>query len=99
MYTNQSFWTQAREGLNVTTVIFNNSKYGILETEYLRLGVNEVGERAADLFDLSRPAIDFVQLGNSMGVPGQAVETAEQFVVALERSLSESGPSLIEARL
>jgi len=99
MYTNQSFWTQAREGLNVTTVIFNNSKYGILETEYLRLGVNEVGERAADLFDLSRPSIDFVQLGNSMGVPGQAVETAEEFVVALERSLSESGPSLIEARL
>jgi len=32
-------------------------------------------------------------------VPGQAVETAEEFVVALERSLSESGPSLIEARL
>ena len=99
MYTNQSFWTQAREGLNVTTVIFNNSKYGILETEYLRLGVNEVGERVADLFDLSRPSIDFVQLGNSMGVPGQAVETAEEFVAALERSLSESGPSLIEARL
>jgi len=99
MYTNQSFWTQAREGLNVTTVIFNNSKYGILETEYLRLGVNEVGARAADLFDLSRPSIDFVQLGNSMGVPGQAVETAEEFVQALEASLSEPGPSLIEARL
>ncbi len=99
MYTNQSFWTQAREGLNVTTVIFNNSKYGILETEYLRLGVNEVGERAADLFDLSRPAINFVQLANSMGVPGQAVETAEEFVAALESSLSEPGPSLIEARL
>jgi acetolactate synthase-1/2/3 large subunit len=99
MYTNQSFWTQAREGLNVTTVIFNNSKYGILETEYLRLGVNEVGERAADLFDLSRPSIDFVQLGNSMGVPGQAVENAEEFVVALESSLSEPGPRLIEARL
>ncbi|MGV0035890.1 MAG: acetolactate synthase large subunit [Candidatus Azotimanducaceae bacterium WSBS_2022_MAG_OTU7] len=99
MYTNQSFWTQAREGLNVTTVIFNNSKYGILETEYLRLGVNEVGERAADLFNLSGPDIDFVQLGNSMGVPGQAVETAEEFVQALQRSLLEPGPSLIEARL
>ncbi len=99
MYTNQSFWTQAREGLNVTTVIFNNSKYGILETEYLRLGVNEIGARAADLFDLSGPSIDFVQLGNSMGVPGQAVETAEEFVQALESSLSEPGPSLIEARL
>ena len=27
------------------------------------------------------------------------VETAEEFVVALQRSLSEPGPSLIEARL
>lgn len=99
MYTNQAFWTQAREGLNVTTVIFNNSKYGILETEYLRLGVNEVGERAADLFDLARPSIDFVQLAASMGVPGEAATTAEEFAVALARSFAEPGPYLIEARV
>ena len=99
MYTNQAFWTQAREGLNVTSVVFNNSKYGILETEYLRLGVNEVGERAADLFDLSRPSINFVQLAASMGVPGQAVESVEEFVRALEYAKGVDGPYLIEARL
>ena len=99
MYTNQAFWTQAREGLNVTTVIFNNSKYGILETEYLRLGVNEVGERAADLFDLSRPAIDYVKLAAGMGVPGQAVASAEEFTAALQQSFAAEGPSLIEAKL
>jgi acetolactate synthase-1/2/3 large subunit len=99
MYTNQSFWTQGREGLNVTTVIFNNSKYGILETEYLRLGVNEIGERAADLFDLSRPSIDYVQLAGSMGVPGKKVATTEDFQQALQQSLAEPGPFLIEALL
>jgi len=99
MYTNQAFWTQAREGLNVTTVIFNNSRYGILETEYLRLGVNEIGERAADLFDLSRPDIDFAALASSMGVPSVCVESAEDFHAALGRSFQEDGPSLIEVRL
>ncbi len=99
MYTNQAFWTQARESLNVTTVIFSNKKYGILETEYLRLGVNEVGERAADLFDLSRPVIDFVQLAASMGVPGQSVSTAESFAAALAIGFSEPGPYVIEARV
>lgn len=99
MYTNQAFWTQAREGLNITTVIYNNSKYGILETEYLRLGVNAIGDRAADLFDLSRPEIDFVQMAASMGVPGCAVDTAEAFSEALLKAFAESGPSVIEVRL
>ncbi len=99
MYTNQAFWTQAREGLDVTTIIFNNSKYGILETEYLRLGVNEVGDRAAALFDLTRPVIDFVVLAESMGVPGRAARTREEFSSALQLSLSQPGPFLIEARL
>lgn len=99
MYTNQAFWTQAREGLNVTTVIFNNSRYGILETEYLRLGVNEIGERAADLFDLSKPDIDFAALAMSMGVPSVCVETAEDFHESLTRSFHEDGPSVIEVRL
>lgn len=99
MYTIQALWTQAREGLNVTTVIYNNSRYGILETEYLRLGVNEIGERAADLFNLARPAIDYVSLANGMGVPGEAVNTAEAFNDALARSLTSEGPYLIEAQL
>lgn len=43
-------------------MIYSNRRYGILETEYLRLGVNEIGDRASDLFDLSRPFIDFVSL-------------------------------------
>ncbi|MFP6807621.1 MAG: acetolactate synthase large subunit [Pseudomonadales bacterium] len=99
MYTNQSYWTQAREGLDVTTVIFNNRQYGILETEYLRLGVNEIGKSAASMFDLSTPAIDFVSLGGSMGVPGRVATNCAEFHAALETSFSQSGPYLIEARI
>lgn len=97
MYTNQAFWTQARESLNVTTVIFNNQRYGILETEYKRLGVNEIGARAGSLFSLSGPEIDFVSLAESMGVPGCRADSCESFSDALSRSLEQSGPFLIEA--
>jgi acetolactate synthase I/II/III large subunit len=97
MYTNQAFWTQARESLNVTTVIFNNQRYGILETEYKRLGVNEIGDRAGSLFSLSGPEIDFVSLAASMGVPGCRADSCESFSAALSRSLEQSGPFLIEA--
>lgn len=99
MYTNQSFWTQAREGLNVTTVIFNNKRYGILETEYLRLGVNEIGERAASLFDLTRPNINFVDLANSMGVAGNVAKTTRELQRELELSFSQPGPFVIEVRV
>ena len=34
MYTNQALWTQAREQLNVTTIIFANQKYSILQIEF-----------------------------------------------------------------
>src|SRR5262249_32646922 len=51
MYTLQSLWTQARENLNVTTVIFNNRSYAILNLELSRVGARTDGN-AADLFDL-----------------------------------------------
>lgn len=97
MYTNPFLWTAAREGLDVTVVIYANRKYNILEVEYRRLGVNEVGPGAAALFDMDRPAIDWVALGRAQGVPGERVETCEAFDDALARALAEPGPHLIEA--
>lgn len=97
MYTFQALWTQARESLDVTTVIFNNKIYGILETEYLRLGVNAVGDRAHSMFDIGNPDINWATLGTSLGVPGTRATTTDEFVAALESSLAEPGPSLIEA--
>jgi acetolactate synthase I/II/III large subunit len=98
MYTLQSLWTQAREGLDVTTVIFNNRSYAILNLELSRVGARTDGN-AAELFDLSRPPLDFVALAQGMGVDGTRAETAEDFTVALERALGESGPHVIDAIL
>ena len=38
MYTISGLWTQARENLNVTTVVYDNSAYDILRVELQRVG-------------------------------------------------------------
>ena len=97
MYTNQYLWTAAREGLNIVTVIFSNRQYNILEVEYRRLGINEIGRDAASLFDLGNPDLDWVALAAAQGVPGARATTCEEFDAALGRALASDGPYLIEA--
>jgi acetolactate synthase-1/2/3 large subunit len=99
MYTVQALWTQAREELDVTTVIFSNRRYAILEMEYSRVGAGEPSAATRSLFDLSRPDLDWVGLARSMGVEGVRASTAEELASGLERGLRESGPYLVEAVL
>jgi acetolactate synthase-1/2/3 large subunit len=97
MYTIQALWTMARERLNVTSVVFNNASYAILNVELQRVGASGDGEKARSQLDLSQPGIDFVQLGLSMGVHAVRAQTAEEFCMALENALRSPGPHLIEA--
>jgi acetolactate synthase-1/2/3 large subunit len=99
MYTLQSLWTQARESLNVTTIICNNRSYRIIGVELRRAGIEEVGQQAQSLMSLANPPLDWVQLAAGMGVPGARVETTDELVIQLERALAEPGPHLIEAML
>ena len=99
MYTISALWTQAREGLDVTTVIFSNRSYDILNMELQRVGAQAAGPRAKDLLDLSRPDLDFVALATGMGVPASRATTAEDFAKQLGHALAEPGPHLIEAVL
>src|SRR5206468_10118704 len=99
MYTLQALWTQAREGLDVTTVIFNNRSYAILNLELSRVGAESPGPKALDMLDLSRPDLDFAELARGMGVPAARATTADELVTALERGLAEPGPFLIDAVL
>ncbi len=98
MYTLAGLWTQARENLDVTTVIYNNGAYDILRLELQRVGAeNAPGPKARELLDLTCPAIDFVKLAEGMGVPGRRVNTAEEFADALQAGFATPGPHLIEA--
>jgi acetolactate synthase-1/2/3 large subunit len=99
MYTAQALWTMAREGLNVTTVVFANRTYAVLQREYAGLGVGIPGPRAASLFDIGRPTIDWVHLAKGMGVPGSRVTSLDSFAKALRDGFESDGPALIEVPL
>ena len=83
----------------MTTILFNNRSYAILNIELDRTGAGAGGPKARNMLDLSRPDLSFVRLAEGMGVPAVAVTTADEFVTALERALAEPGPHLIEALL
>jgi acetolactate synthase I/II/III large subunit len=99
MYTLQALWTMAREGLNVTTVIFANRAYAVLQWEYSGIGVGAPGPRAADLFAIGRPDIDWVMMAKSMGIPATRATSLDIFGELLKRGFAAEGPSLIEISL
>ena len=99
MYTLQALWSMAREGLNVTTVVFANRTYAVLQREFAGLGVGAPGPRAADLFDIGRPTLDWVHLAKGMGVPGSRVTTLDAFAKAMREGFEKIGPTLIEVPL
>ncbi len=99
MYTVQALWTQAREGLDVTTVLLDNSSYAILNFELNRVGARSGGPRARSLLDLSNPDLDFVKLAQGMGVAAARAESCEEFAGTLRRAQAEPGPHLVQAVL
>jgi len=99
MYTVQALWTQAREGLDVTTVLINNRSYAILKGELANVGARNVGRKALDMLDLGRPDLDFVTLARGMGVPGARVETMEEFNRYFVEGMRTPGPYLVEVML
>jgi acetolactate synthase I/II/III large subunit len=96
MYTLQGLWTMAREGLNVTTVVFANRAYGILKREFEGLGIGEPGAIASSLFDIGRPNLDWPSIAKGMGVPGAEANSLDEFVALLQRGFKSDGPTLIE---
>ena len=99
MYTIQSLWTQARENLNVTNIIFSNRAYAILKVELDRVGALQTGDRAQSLFSLENPNIDWISLGKSLGVASFTTLTVEDFRKVFSSAVKEAGPSLIEVRM
>jgi acetolactate synthase-1/2/3 large subunit len=100
MYTVQALWTQARERLDVVTVIFANRSYALLHRELQAVGAGAPGRSAERMLKLVEPTIDWVKLAESMGVEAFRVETAAALARALQSALaqpSERGPRLIEA--
>jgi acetolactate synthase-1/2/3 large subunit len=97
LYTMQSWWTMAREGLDVTTILLNNRSYAVLNMELNRVGAEATGTKAKDMLDLSRPDMNFCKIAEGLGLQAERADNAEDFTAALERSLNTQGPSVVEA--
>ncbi len=95
-YTLQALWTQAREDLDVTTLLCSNRAYRILQIELGRAGIATPGAKARSLTQLDQPEIDWSSLARGFGVPAERVETTEALDRALAKAFSERGPRLIE---
>ena len=99
MYTVQALWTQAREGLDITTVLFSNRTYQILRGELANVGAGNPGRKALDMLDLGNPDINWVGLAKSLGVPGARVDDMDGFNRRFAEGLATPGPFLVEVVL
>jgi acetolactate synthase-1/2/3 large subunit len=96
MYTLQALWMQARESLNITTLICANRSYNILKIEFARAEIETPGPYAQSLTDLRNPDIDWVRISRGMGVPAVAVDSCEELAKEFKMAMREPGPHLIE---
>ena len=99
LYTIQALWTQARENLDVTTVICANRSYAILAYEHLQIEGRLPGPRAMPVLSLDRPAMRFADLARGFGVEAVTVDSAEALDDALAAAGKRRGPFLIEAAM
>jgi acetolactate synthase-1/2/3 large subunit len=99
MYTLQALWTQAREKLDVTTVIFANKSYAILNIELARVGAGNPGPKALSMLDLHNPDLDWTKLAAGMGVEASRATNIRDFESQFASAIKGKGPHLIEAVL
>jgi len=97
MYGFQGLWTAARYRLPVSFVICNNAQYQILKDCAKVLGLPAAIEGRYEGLDLVEPAIDYVALAQSLGVPAVKVTEPDELADAVRESLAgRQGPRLIE---
>ena len=98
-YTMQALWTMAREQLDVTTVIYANRSYAILNIELQRVGIGSAGAKALSMLDLHNPEMNWTQIATGLGVEASRATTAEEFAAQYESAMKNRGPRLIEAMI
>jgi thiamine pyrophosphate-dependent acetolactate synthase large subunit-like protein len=99
MYSASGFWTQARYGIPVLTIVSNNSSYQIVRwaQDGYRGRMATSGHYPATY--LGDPDIDFVRLAESQGVKAERVTAGSELEPALKRGIAatrDGKPYLVE---
>ena len=102
MYSAAGFWTQARYGIPVLTVVWNNYNYQTVRLAYHDYkGRMAASGHYAGMY-LGDPNIDFAKLAESQGVKGEKVEDAGALEAALKRGIAstrDGNPYLVEVAI
>ncbi len=88
MMNNQEIDTALRLGLNIVVLIFNDSKYGLIEWHQLR------HFNRATAIEFGNP--DFVMFAESFGAKGYRVESVEDFIPTMKKALNDGTVSIID---
>jgi len=102
MYSSSGFWTQARYGIPVLTIVWNNRNYQTVRHAYSAYkGRMASSDHYVGMY-LGNPDIDFTKLAQSQGVDGERVERVDQLEAALRRGrkVTDSGkPYLLDVEI
>jgi benzoylformate decarboxylase len=99
MYSAAGFWTQARYGIPVLTVVWNNRNYQTVRLSYHRYQGKMASSGHYVGMHLGDPDIDFAKLAQSQGVPGAKVESGAELEQAIRRGIDATrggSPYLID---
>ncbi len=88
MMNNQEIDTALRLGLDIVILIFNDSKYGLIEWHQLRHFDRATG--------ISFRNPDFVMLAESFGAKGYRVSSAEDFIPTMQKALGDGTVSIVD---
>ena len=99
MYTLQALWTQAREGLDVTTVLFSNRTYAILKGELANVGAGNPGPQGARHARSRQPGPRLGRPRQGHGRARRQGHDMEEFNRRFAEGLATPGPFLVEVEL
>jgi benzoylformate decarboxylase len=99
LYTTQALWTAARYKIGAIFVILNNTSYRILKQRlHAMQGLSHQVDQYVGM-ELTDPAVDFLALSRSFGVPAERAKTVHEATDLLKQAIANGGPMLIDVVL
>ncbi len=97
LYSPQALWTAAHENLPVTFIVMNNREYNVLKN-FMRSQADYASARTGRYIamEIDRPAVDYVALAHSLGVPARRIEKAADIAPAVEAAIAGARPGLLD---
>ncbi|HTY78348.1 MAG TPA: thiamine pyrophosphate-binding protein [Candidatus Bathyarchaeia archaeon] len=102
MYSASGFWSMARYGLPILTLVWNNLNYQTVRTNFHTFGGEMAKQKKYPEVYLGEPEIDFVMLAKAQGIDGLAVREPRDIEAALRRgvdAITAGEPYLLDVRV